>query len=73
MNLILRNNLGIKIDSCADRIYTTNAEKIELINDNFSLYQIDYDEVMSWDYLQLSTFLYYSNKIRGINEKISNI
>lgn len=64
MNLILRNNLGIKIDSCTDRIYKTNAEKIELINDNFSLYQMDYDEVMSWDYLQLSTFLYYSNKIR---------
>ena len=64
MNLILRNNLGIKIDSCTDRIYKTNAEKIELINDNFSLYQMDYGEVMSWDYLQLSTFLYYSNKVR---------
>lgn len=67
MNLILRNNLGIKIDSCTDRIYKTNAEKIELINDNFSLYQMDYDEVMSWDYLQLSTFFYYSNKIREDN------
>lgn len=48
MYLILRNNLGIKIDSCTDRLYKTNAEKIELINDNFSLYQMDYDEVMSW-------------------------
>lgn len=47
MYLILRNNLGIKIDSCTDRLYKTNAEKIELINDNFSLYQMDYDETIS--------------------------
>lgn len=64
MILILRNNSLIKIDSCTDKVYRHNVEKVELINNSFSIFQMDCDEVMSWDYLQLSTFFYYSNKIR---------
>lgn len=64
MILILRNNSLIKVDSYTDKIYKHNVEKVELINRNFSIFQIDYDEAVSWDDLQIGRFLYYSNKIR---------